>query len=571
MRPLDTFRFRLTVLTAVAFLAMKLWVLKHTPRPLLIEVWCFEACTWLWLFTLSAALSRVKRLERLRVPSLVYALLYVPHFVLCFGTVYFFDDARIGRYTLVDFDADALDYLKRYVNPRTGLGGGAALLAGTLVAALATYRVRLPGRPAVLLATLTVCTIGVVGFAASSSAFPTPVWRLIDDLAVIARYPRVQAADREPRRFAPESLDRAPAGPVKLESHFKRVVVLVMEEVTLQHFVAARARVPDDNFFARIRPHEHVYSNVFATNMDSHTGVLALLGSRFVPYEAYKERDIERYKLLQQKRTLIDLMRENGYHSVFASAQVLGEGIVDKMPWDEHILLTEPETKQLAAAGSVCVNPYRFEDGCEDGVMLPRLFERLERHEKLFWFQPTIWGHSNEYSLKTHKSDVQYYGEVLGRLVAFLEQKGLAEETLIVVVADHGRRTRGTEHLAQSYQIPLVLYAPGFERVENDALHSQLDLQDIIRAAMTGTEAELKPADVVLFIGQSYLSIVGAATREHDFMVIKNRRHAKYVLNHVSYADPSRFDAPPRGDVTPGEVLQLLGDYREYFQSPEFR
>lgn len=564
-QPLDTFRFRLTVLTAIAFLSLKLYKLPSAPRPVLLATWCFEACIWLWIFALSALAARVERL-----PAIVFTPLYLAHFAICFGTVYFYDDARVRKYTLVDLDADALDYFRANLDATRGVGLAAGLLAAVCVAALLTRAVRLPGRPLALLALLAVATAAVVTVAARSASFPTPLWKLTEDLLTIARYPGVSKPAGPVTKRSVELLNRAEPGPRKFESPFDRVLVFVMEEVTLRHFLDSRAASPETNFFRRIHPHEHFYSNVFATNMDSYTGVLALLTSRFVPYEAYRGPDLQRYRLLGKKRSMVELFRENGYHAVFASAQVLGEGIVSEMPWDEHLLLSETETKQLSAS-YLCVNPYRYEDSCEDKVMLPRLYERIEQHPKLFWFMPTAWGHLPEYSLRKQKTDVEYYGEMLDELVAWLEQKGLAEKTLIAVTSDHGIRRRGIDWLASTYQIPLLLYAPGFERLENADLHSQIDFKDILLAGLTGTEKELKGAELTLFIGQTYVSIVGAATPERDYMVIKKRPLAQYTLAHASYDDPSRFDAPPKGKVTPYEVLQLLEDYRAYFQSEALR
>ncbi len=546
---LQSLRFRLTVFTVAGLAVYKLRELHDEPKSLVLATWAFEACCALWLFAACAALGRIKPLERLRVPAVLFGALYSAHLVLCVAAVRFFDGRMLHRYTLLDLDAANLRWLgSEWHETKPTL----VLLAAALVLSLAARKARVPGPPALWLAGLAAATAAIVFVARGAERFPAPLWAFAVDVAEVRRHPQVRAPAEPSKPHPVELLDRSATGPVRFESRFKRVLVFVLEEATWRHFDEARAALPASSFFRRTQAHQHVYSRFFATNMDSRTGVLALLSSRFTPYEAYRDLNLERYAFLTTKPTLVDVMRDNGFFTAAASAQLVTEAADVKTRWGETILMTEAETK--ASAGRyLCINPYRFEDSCEDKVLLPRLYALLEREPKLFWFQHFAWGHIPDYSRRTGKSDVEYTSELLDELVAHLEEKGLADETLIVVTADHGVRGASEEAEPATYQVPLLFYAPSLEGRDDTALHSQIDFKDLLLATLTG--ATVEPAELVLFIGPTWSSIVGGASRDGEVTVMKNRPFAKYAIA-----------GPPRDDL-----LVLLEDYRRYFQSPEFR
>jgi len=63
---------------------------------------------------------------------------------------------------------------------------------------------------------------------------------------------------------------------------------------------------------------------------------------------------------------------------------------------------------------------------------------------------------------------IRQMDEVLGRLIAFLDEEGLADETVLVVTADHGEEflehggvMHGTNHFQELMHVPLILRGPG--------------------------------------------------------------------------------------------------------------
>ena len=97
-----------------------------------------------------------------------------------------------------------------------------------------------------------------------------------------------------------------------------------------------------------------------------------------------------------------------------------------------------------------------------------------------------------EYPAAMYAAEIHYVDLELGRLLAGLERLGLAEQTLIVVVADHGESLG--EHdifyghqgiYEQQLRIPLMIHVPGLSASSSNAWVTTLDLAPSI-SQLTG-------------------------------------------------------------------------------------
>lgn len=73
-----------------------------------------------------------------------------------------------------------------------------------------------------------------------------------------------------------------------------------------------------------------------------------------------------------------------------------------------------------------------------------------------------------DYVEDLYVAGIRQMDEVLGRLVAFLDEEGLADDTVVVVTADHGEEflehggvMHGTNHFQELMHVPLILRGPG--------------------------------------------------------------------------------------------------------------
>jgi phosphoglycerol transferase MdoB-like AlkP superfamily enzyme len=76
------------------------------------------------------------------------------------------------------------------------------------------------------------------------------------------------------------------------------------------------------------------------------------------------------------------------------------------------------------------------------------------------------------------EAGVRYADYAIGKLMEGLRARPYADDTVVVVVADHGARVYGREDFPlHSYRIPLIVHAPKhFRAREVSALTSQLDI-----------------------------------------------------------------------------------------------
>lgn len=125
---------------------------------------------------------------------------------------------------------------------------------------------------------------------------------------------------------------------------------------------------------------------------------------------------------------------------------------------------------------------------------------------------------------------IRYVDEQLGRLVDFLAERGLSEDTLLVVTSDHGGwkngyplRPEGTDYMSffdELYHIPMTLVGPGLEPRTIDALSSALEVAPtLLEAAGLPIPASYQGAVATAaeFQGRPYVMMEHMASGPCDF------------------------------------------------------
>src|SRR5262249_13627635 len=76
--------------------------------------------------------------------------------------------------------------------------------------------------------------------------------------------------------------------------------------------------------------------------------------------------------------------------------------------------------------------------------------------------------YKTKYATDLYSGEIAYSDEQAGRLLKFLDQSGLRQRTLVVVVGDHGEglndhleQTHGVFIYDETLQVPLILAGPG--------------------------------------------------------------------------------------------------------------
>jgi hypothetical protein len=556
------FEAALALSTLLTLLGYKLWVafpLKLLPA---LVGWLLEVLL-LWLCLRGVGLLARRSLSLARVAFLcaLYALL------LCGAAhAFFFESAAERRFSLLEVGLSGVLYFFANVLPVQGylafglvfgVAHGLAFLLrrGPLPALFAS------GRVGHLLAPLCVLGVAIVGRP------PSPVVDAAADIWEKVSTPSVRASAGK-ARYATSALDhsQSPPGLAQLSSPFKKIIVLVMETETAAAFALESQVLPANTFVHSGLPHAHRYERYFPNNQDSRTGMLDMLSSRFVPYDAYTEAGRDSYTFLSQKSSLPGELAELGFATAFAVSQNEIELVVGDLPWQQRIHLDDAKLSAAKARGLLCFTPYEFEHSCEDRALLPEVFAFLDNHERAFLYQEFIWGHASIYNTTSGKSNAAYYSSYVDALIEHLRARGTLDETLIVLTSDHGFRDTAMQDQLGVYRIPLWFYATRFSAEQRDGLYSHLNFKNLLHAERT--LGALPPeSPFIMIYGPTSSSLVAVLTRESEFLLLKLRGEQAYVLRHARLDASGAQTGPGKDARAPADFLRLFEDYKRRFDA----
>jgi hypothetical protein len=552
----------LVISSLSVLLAYKLWV--AWPRllgPALVGFAAEAALLWLlWFAATQLARWRVGLGRALFYPGLVALL-------LCSSShAFFFDSAAERRFSLLEVGLSGISYFFVHVLPTSGYLILSSVLLLSLLGAFGLQRTRLPdalSRPHVYAPLFAFAALGLCWLPRA----PSPLVDAAADIWEKLHTVEVRPLAGKPR-FTPSALDRSPTDPAvaALSSPFKKVLVLVMETMTSANFERERARLPASTFANAGLARAHRYERYFPNNQDSRTGMLGMLGSRFVPYEAYTEAGRDHYMYLAQRSSLAQQFAELGYATAFAVSQNELELVVGDLPWQQRISLDDQKLAAARERGLLCFVPYEFEHSCEDRALLPDVLAYLDAHERAFLYQEFIWGHSVAYNEASGKSNTDYYSAYVDALIEHLRAQGSLDETLIVLTSDHGFRDTAPQNQLDVYRIPLWFYATRFAPRSDQRLFSHLDFKDLLHHERTLGAAPIRESPFTLIVGPTGASLLTVLTRERDFMLLKLRGPSASLLYQARLDAQGRAIGPAQAAGTPA-YLRLFEDYRRDFEA----
>jgi hypothetical protein len=316
--------------------------------------------------------------------------------------------------------------------------------------------------------------------------------------------------------------------------------------------------LPSSTFVHGASAHAHAYGRYFATNQDSRTGMLSMLGSRFIPFEAYSEQGRDHYMKLGGRSSLVSTFHSLGYRTAFAVSQQEIELVVGDLGWDQTLHLEEGDADQLSGK-YLCFIPYEFEHSCEDRALLPRVLDFIDQNERVFLYQEFIWGHASEYNKASGRTNTEYYSTYLDSVVQHLEQTGQLARTLIVLTSDHGFRDKGLQSERSVYQIPLLFHSTSFQGAVDERLFSHLDFKDLLLHELSDSWPAPQEDPFVMIIGPTGTSFLTVLTQPGQMLLLKSRGEARYLVHADGFSnslDQKR---------SAGDFLRLFADYLTYF------
>lgn len=517
---------------AVVLLGIESAVLGQTGAFASLPVYAFAFFS---LLIVSAWAARFRLFRRWAAPGFHAA--FIVHFGACFLFNAYFEDAVHRRYSFLDADADNLEYLVSAIfHWSVFFWLGAALLAAYCAAWWQGNRITSPRRFAGLL--LLVSAGGT--------------W--LNDRPALHAFVASDVRDYLAGRTLEASDVRLPisdysGGPHAIQGRYKRIILFVMESVTAADMERECSQTPC--VFEKLAANSHVYTQYYAANQDSRTGILSLLFSRLIPYHAYAERDAANYQALTGKKGLLDSLARAGYETNLSAPVLDRERILMELPWTNLWLLNREEAQ--GKSSYLCFHPYEFEHSCEDRILMDRLVSYLRQDRRSFLLHEFIFGHSPEYNTASGKSSVRYYSDFIEEMLNRLGTE--RQDTLVIITSDHGIRDSGAAGRAATYHIPLMFYHPSFSRTVNTGFFSHMDFAQILSLEEAG-HSPVSTRQVIPMIGATGSALLGLIEQNGSVTVIKNRR-----------AGTSLHAQECRGTCLPaGSILPSLEVYRSGFQ-----
>jgi hypothetical protein len=470
----------------------------------------YDACVLLGLYCLCEAFDWALS-RRSKLTWLYYGWLAFAWCLVCAHSA-FFDVAIERRLTPLDFTLAGIRYFFEVVLQASGyyalIAGALLIAAGAWLGGLALRS--LPRLPVVYALAFVVAT-GALALVRVRK-IPSPLFDASYELWELASRPRLRPLTPSGEQQAVALLDKSERTHALEPTRYNKVIVLVMETMTSEKFDQERAALPAESFLRAGAPEQ--FTRYYPNNQDSRTGMLDMLFSRLIPYEAYSDEGFNGYRHLAGVPSLVDRMRALSYASAFAVAQTELEDVVGELGWDRTLHLTESEIVRARAAGLLCFAPDEYERSCEDVTMMPSILEFVTSHERAFVYQEFIWGHAAEYNRASGKSNAAYYSAYIDALQKSLAVHGLLEQTLIVLTSDHGFRDRGVQDRPSVYRIPLWFSAPDLPQKRDARLLSHADFGMLLFEHLAPGGARADDNELVMIVGPTGQGNLFAVGRE---------------------------------------------------------
>ncbi|MEN8264807.1 MAG: sulfatase-like hydrolase/transferase [Nitrospirota bacterium] len=341
-------------------------------------------------------------------------------------------------------------------------------------------------------------------------------------------------------RFLDKSSDTIP----RIRSKYKQVIVLVMEGISHKDY-HAESSADKNSFINRYRKNVVSYNNYHTLNLDSYTGLIAMLNSVFVPYQAYV--DERKYRFVNERNNLVRIFNSNGFSTHFLTSY--GEQqkrfVPDIEEWSETVYMHDIESN----AEYACIKSSKIEYACEDLAVFDDLINILKNNPQPFVFQEMVYGHTSEWKEKTGIKIMDYYNQYFNKIVKTLKSNNLSENVLLVILSDHGPRDNA--YTAKNYHIPLLVWANDLTGDVNNDFISHIDFKDVLLKIITGDDFIPKQYPIYT-LGHSGEFIYGKITADDKYVFINNR-----MLNLESNMHEDMIK----------EFNHSFQDYLNYFES----
>ncbi len=271
------------------------------------------------------------------------------------------------------------------------------------------------------------------------------------------------------------------------EARKLNILVVLLDAVRADHVHAFGYKRPTTPNIDRLADESLVFTQAVSQYPSTGISVPSMLSGRYPEYMVWgKPKRNNQYVLLSENELITDVLSRNGYstHGLVAAwidTHILGlkdhfdrqEPLYPHSEWKKWVR----DSSRLAATRAIEFFEHRRADR---PFFLLLHFE--EAHEPYVTHGPPGKSFGKK-EVDRYDSDIYWTDLWLGFVLGYMEMKGLMDDTVIVVLADHGeefgdhgKKFHGHQIYQESIHVPLLVRIPGMEPARIDHRVGLLDV-----------------------------------------------------------------------------------------------
>lgn len=273
---------------------------------------------------------------------------------------------------------------------------------------------------------------------------------------------------------------------LKLNEPKRNVIILVWESFTAKALDMGKNGVPVTPGFNKLINEGIFFSNIFASGDRTDKGIVAVLSG----YPSQPTTSIVKVPSKASKLPVLSKeFKTAGYSTAFYYG---GELEFANM----KAYLTSGNFDQYITVSDFDKNDQNSKWGAHDGVVADRLLKGLSKMQEPFF---NVW-----LTLSSHEpfetpvpvvikgeddeskflNSLHYSDSIVYRLIHAFKQQSWWNNTLVVIVADHGHRMPSTGKKIDDFKIPMLMLGGGIKPARIDNVGSQTDLAATLLGAL---------------------------------------------------------------------------------------
>jgi hypothetical protein len=310
-------------------------------------------------------------------------------------------------------------------------------------------------------------------------------------------------------------------------NNYDHIFVVVMEGVTSKEFEDEFFPI-ENGFFQSNKENSVYYRNFYTSNLDSYTSLISMVTSIQVPFRAYADESL--FTKVNEAPSLAKDLQNRGFFNLFLSTYEYQPFVPTRKHWNKIY-----ERKDLPTIkGWLSLESNRMESATEDKAAIPTMIEIMKTNENTFILHELVYGHSTEWKAVTGINKVAYYDSYLVDLSKEIEKAGLLDNTLFVVVSDHGDRSKSAN--LENYRVPLYIVGAQDSSRVIEGLVTHTDVPSLIYHHL-GADQDIPLRDEMLLVGSTEKWVYGKMNKKKEYIFIDDASGT--ILSQEGNLDPN--------------------------------